>query len=251
MQLAVYAAIRAALEKDTPVAVATIVRGENLGRQVVLTADGRHVGSLGASALDAEIMRRALALLSTFQCERVTLDQAPIEVFIECHGPRPTLVIVGAVHVAITLVQLARVLGFRTVVVDPRGAFATRERFPDVDDLLVEWPAEAFERVRLNEATSLAVLSHDMKIDVPALVHGLRSRVPYIGALGSRTTQAKRAAALRAEGVSAEDIERIHSPIGLDLGGRRAQETALSIMAEIVAVSHGIGSRFTVSSSGD
>ena len=147
--------------------------------------------------------------------------------------------IVGAVHAAIPLITFAATLGFRTFVVDPRTAFATPERFAHADRLIAEWPDRAFAEIALNEATYVALLSHDLKLDLPALRLTLRSAVRYIGALGSKKTQAKRVAALVEEGFTDAEIARIHSPIGLDLGGRRPEEIAVSIIAEIVAVSHG------------
>ena len=137
------------------------------------------------------------------------------------------------------LIHFANRLGFRTLVIDPRTAFATPERFAHADELIAEWPQEALARVKLDAATYVAVLSHDLKIDTPALVAALDSPARYIAALGSKKTHAKRVAALREAGVADEAIGRIRSPIGLDLGGRRAEEIALSVIAEIVAASHG------------
>ena len=166
---------------------------------------------------------------------------AHADVFLEILSRRPTLTIVGAVHIAVPLVALARLLGYHVRLVDARRAFATRERFPDVDDIIVAWPQDAFtpETLRLQDA--LVILTHDPKFDVPALEAGLRSPVGYIGLLGSTTTQAKRHAALRESGFEEEDLQRIHGPVGLDLGGRRPAEIALAIMAEIVATRNASG----------
>jgi xanthine dehydrogenase accessory factor len=245
VETAIYASLKEALEAERPVALATIVDGPDVGRQVVFGVEGAQTGTLGSKALDEAALARAMELLPTFQCEKLALSDGRVrmDVFVEWHGPRPKLVIVGAVHVAIPLVHLARLFGYRTIVVDPRSAFATRERFPHADEVLAEWPDEAFARTPLDRATAVVVLSHDLKIDVPALVLALQSSASYVGALGSKKTQSKRVAALETAGVGTFDISRIHSPIGLNLGGRRAEEIALSIMAEIVAASHGIGSR--------
>ena len=153
--------------------------------------------------------------------------------------PQPLLVCVGSVHISIHLTRMAKMLGYRTVVVDPRGAFATEERFPFVDELGHAWPQEAFETLRLNEATALCALTHDPKIDVPALAAGLDSPAFYIGSLGRRTTQLSRYRQLVREGYSDEAIARVYGPIGLDLKGREPAEIALSVMAEITAVRHG------------
>jgi xanthine dehydrogenase accessory factor len=159
--------------------------------------------------------------------------------FVEAFVPRPRLVVVGAVEVARWLVRLAAEVGFETVVVDGRPAFATAERFPSVDDLLVEWPDEAFERLGVGPTDSIAILSHDPKFDEPAIVEAFRRGCRYVGAVGSRKTQEGRRDRLRQAGVSDDDLARLHGPIGLDLGGRDPGETALAILAEVVAARRG------------
>jgi xanthine dehydrogenase accessory factor len=155
--------------------------------------------------------------------------------FIEAYPMRPRLVVVGAVEVARTLVRLARELGFETVVIDGRAAFATPERFPDVDQLVVGWPDEVAESIGLGPADAVAVLTHDVKFDEPAIVEALRRGCRYVGAVGSKKTQADRRARLRDAGVTDEELDRLRGPIGLDLGGRAPAETALAILAEVVA----------------
>lgn len=153
---------------------------------------------------------------------------------------RERLLIVGAVHIAVPLIGFARSLGFETVVIDPRGQFASDERFPDAPDrMVVEWPQKALADVGITEETYIVVLTHDPKIDDVAIAEALRSPAAYIGALGSRTTQASRRAALLALGFSEADLERIHGPVGLAIGARSPEEIALSIMAEIVQVRNG------------
>jgi len=152
-------------------------------------------------------------------------------------SPRERLLIVGAVHIAIPLVRFAKSLDFEVVVVDPRSALATAERFPDApDQMIVGWPDDVLPSLTLDASTYAVVLTHDPKIDDAALVHFLRSRVAYIGALGSRVTQAKRRAFLLESGFSDAEIDRIHGPVGLNIGARSPEEIALSIMAEIVQV---------------
>ncbi|WP_302389737.1 XdhC family protein [Eggerthella sinensis] len=153
--------------------------------------------------------------------------------------PQPLLVCVGSVHISIHLTRMAKMLGYRTVVVDPRGAFATEERFPFVDELVHAWPQEAFETLRLNEATAFCALTHDPKIDVPALAAALDSPAFYIGSLGRYTTQLSRYRQLVCEGYDDAALSRVFGPIGLDLKGRAPAEIALSIMAEITAVRYG------------
>jgi xanthine dehydrogenase accessory factor len=149
------------------------------------------------------------------------------------------LVCVGGVHIASELVKLAKNLGYWTVVVDPRSVFPTPERFPQADQLIDRWPQEAFGSLAIDANTAICALSHDPKIDVPALELALRSDAFYIGSLGRSTTQAKRYQDLRTRGLEHEAIDRIHGPIGLDLGGRAPEEIALSIMAQITAARYG------------
>jgi xanthine dehydrogenase accessory factor len=146
----------------------------------------------------------------------------------------------GAVELAAALSKLGRALGWRTYVVDPRERYLTRERFPDADELIAGWPAEAFARIGgINESTAVAVLTHDPVLDDPALDVALRSSAMFIGAMGSRRTQGRRRERLREAGLSEAEVGRLSGPIGLDLGARTAMETAMSILGEIVAVAHG------------
>ena len=210
---------------------------------LVVRDDGRLTDAAGASgttgdpATDAELIRGSLEALGRGTSR--TIAAGDRQYFVEVFPVRPRLVIVGAVQVAIALVRLARELGFETVVVDGRQAFATRERFPDVDRLVVGWPDEVAEEIGLGPADSVAVLSHDVKFDEPAILEALRRGCRYVGAVGSRKTQGDRRARLLEAGVTAAELARLHGPIGLDLGGRAPAETALAILAEIVAARHG------------
>ncbi|MCC7229450.1 MAG: XdhC family protein [Fimbriimonadaceae bacterium] len=159
--------------------------------------------------------------------------------FLQAFTPREQLLIVGAVHIAVPLVQFARTLGFETIVIDPRAQFATAERFPvPPDRFVVEWPESALAGLEITSATSVVVLTHDPKIDDVALAMLLRSPARYLGALGSRTTQRRRRETLAADGFSEDEIQRIHGPIGLAIGAKTPEEIALSILAEIVQVRH-------------
>lgn len=162
------------------------------------------------------------------------------ELFINVFNPTPRLIVVGAVHIAQQLVPMARALGHEVVVLDPRSAFATEERFGDTR-IVREWPDEALPEIGLDARTAVIALTHDPKIDDPALILALASDAFYVGALGSRKTNAKRVERLVQAGVPAADIERIHAPIGLDIGAQGAAEIALSIVAEITAVQRGKG----------
>jgi xanthine dehydrogenase accessory factor len=158
------------------------------------------------------------------------------DLFIDVLLPPASLVMIGGVHIAVALTAMARALGYRSVVVDPRRAFANPERLPDADLILNTWPDQAFDDLDLNENSAVAALTHDPKIDDPALQRALKSPAFYIGALGSNKTQARRRARLLAAGLSEQDLARLHGPIGLDLGGRSPAEIALAILAEVVAV---------------
>jgi len=159
--------------------------------------------------------------------------------FIEPFRRPAHLIIVGAIHIAIPLHRLAKLMGYRVTVIDARAKFATKERFPDADELIVAWPDEAMSRLTLDSSTYVVILTHDPKFDLPALRAVLGKDVGYIGAIGSRKTNENRFAALREEGFTEEQLSRVHGPVGLDLGGRGAEETALGILAEITAVRFG------------
>jgi xanthine dehydrogenase accessory factor len=223
----VHRSLLAALEAEETVALATRLDGAG---HLLAWADGRLVGD---HSLAPELTSLFPGPAAEF---RQTLEG---DVFLEVLTPPATLVIVGAVHVAVPLVTLAQVLGFRVKVVDARRAFASSERFPTADDLIVAWPQDALKAENLTPQHHIVILSHDPKFDLPALQIALRSRAAYVGLIGSRSTQAKRKAALREAGFGEEELARIHGPVGLDLGGRKPAEIALAILAEIVAVQHG------------
>ena len=210
--------------------------GEPPAAALRVAADGTLGGTTGSPAADAEVVRAARAALAEGRSATVTVSGR--QYFLETYPAAPRLVVVGAVQVAMPLVDIAHVLGYLTVVIDGRAAFATRERFPDVDRLVVGWPDEVADEIGLGPADAVAVLTHDVKFDEPAIVAGLRRGCRYVGAVGSSKTQADRRARLRAAGLTEPELARLRGPIGLDLGGRAPAETALAIMAEIVAERH-------------
>ena len=161
------------------------------------------------------------------------------DLFVEPFRRPAHLVIIGAIHIAIPLHRLAKLMGYRVTVIDARKKFATKDRFPEADELIVAWPDEAMKKVRIDNSTYVVILTHDPKFDLPALRSVLQEEAGYIGAIGSRKTNQNRFDALRAEGFTEEQLSRVHGPIGLDLGGRGAEETALGILAEITAVRFG------------
>jgi xanthine dehydrogenase accessory factor len=235
--------VQAAIGVGTPAAIVTIIHGPPgyLGRELFYTGSEKVEGGLG-SELDEMSRQYAEICLqsgqsSIFQAKSVSGEE--IRLFVDVISPPPQLVMVGGVHIAITLASLAKTLGYRTVVIDPRRAFGNLERFPHADRLIQAWPQEAFAQVTLTRSTAVAMLTHDPKIDDPALKIVLDSPAFYIGALGSRKTNEKRRQRLLEGGVSEEKLARLHAPIGLQLGGRTPEEIALAIMAEIVAVRYG------------
>jgi xanthine dehydrogenase accessory factor len=222
-------------------ALITVVRSEadvRLGAKLLVLADGAMSGSLGDAALDELARADAEELI---WIERSELrEHEGVTLFVDVTGPPPRLVVFGAVDFAAALCRVASAAGWRPFVVDPRSRFATPERFPEAEAVIADWPAEALARIGgIDKATYLAVLTHDPKLDDAALIAALESDAPYIGAMGSRRAQAKRRERLVAAGVSEAQLERIAAPIGLDLGGTSAEETAVSIMAELIAVRNG------------
>jgi xanthine dehydrogenase accessory factor len=215
--------------------------GEAPHPALVVHDDGRLEGSLGSRSADDALVEAALAALRAGTSR--TLEIGGSQVFVEAYPARPRLVVVGAVEVARTLVRLARELGYETVVVDGRAAFATEARFPGVDRLVVGWPDEVADEIGLGPSDAVAVLTHDVKFDEPAIVEALRRGCRYVGAVGSRKTQADRRARLLEAGVTPDELARLRGPIGLDLGGRLPAETALAILAEVVAERRGGGGR--------
>lgn len=212
----------------------TMLEGPLLGAKVLIDADGGRWGSFGSPELDDEAARFADELLWTDTSERHG------SMFIDVVAPAPRLILFGAVDIATHLCTLARDCGWRPYVVDPRARFATPERFPDAEEVIAAWPDEAFAQIGgIDPATSIVVLTHDPKLDDAALTIALRSPARFIGAMGSRRAQATRRERLLAAGMGEDELERLSAPVGLDLGAIAREETALSILAEVVAARHG------------
>lgn len=232
-----FQALRQDLLAGNAVVLTTALGGAQAGTRQLRRANGAVLGNLNFEACECreleEVERSALA-----KGEPGAHELYGVPVFVQPYLPPPRLIVIGAVHTAVPLVTIAQTLGFTTTVVDARAAFATRERFPGADELLVEWPDTALARLEPDPNTAVVVLTHETKFDEPALTAALGSPAGYIGAIGSRATSADRLVRLRALGYTSEQLERIHGPIGLDIGGATPAEIALSIMAEIVAVRH-------------
>ncbi|MBI4608182.1 MAG: XdhC family protein [Candidatus Rokubacteria bacterium] len=231
--LTYYEILRAHAEQGGRSALITRLDGPNNGAKLLLLDTGRTEGTLGEPFLDRRFVAEAQECMARGVSKTLFLEG--IRCFVESFGPPSTLLVVGAGHVAMPLVSLARVLGFRTIVVDGRPRFATRERFPDVDRLEVGIPSEVVKSLPLTPATALVLVAHDYKYDLPVLRHALASPIGYIGMLGSTRRGNAILNLLREEGIPEGQLARIRVPIGLDLGAQSAPEIALAILAEVLA----------------
>lgn len=244
------AEVVADIRAQRPVAVATLVGGDagRLGRRLVVWPD-RISGSLGTEGLDVAVTDDARGMLAGGMTgvrrygpngERRVDDVA---IFVSSYAPPPRMIVFGAIDFAAAVARIGKFLGYRVTVCDARPVFATNKRFPDADEVMVEWPHKYLSRTTVDERTIVCVLTHDPKFDVPLLEVALRLPVAYVGAMGSRRTHEKRLAQLREAGLTDAELSRLASPIGLDLGARTPEETAVSIAAEIVAMRWGGGGR--------
>lgn len=240
----VVASALAAAARGEAAALARIVSGpaELLGRALLVRSDGSHEGGFGAHPeLDRTVVAEASAFLDAGRTGTLEIGEqgsrcgAPLTVLIESSVPPPRMIVFGAIDFASALVRIGKFLGYHVTVCDARPVFATRTRFPEADEIVVEWPHVYLERTAVDGRTVLCVLTHDAKFDVPLLRLALRLPVAYVGAMGSRRTHLDRNRRLREVGVSERELARLRSPVGLDLGARTPEETALSIAAEIVA----------------
>ncbi|WP_406089403.1 XdhC family protein [Streptomyces sp. NBC_01013] len=243
--------LRAALSaagRDEPAALTRVVRGPGglLGRPLLVRGDGSYEGSLdGRPSLDRRAAAEAQALLDAGRTGTVEIAEdgtscpGGLTLFVESSVPPPRMIVFGAVDFATALVRVGKFLGHHVTVCDARPVFATRARFPEADEVVVDWPHRYLGSTTTDERTVLCVLTHDARFDIPLLETALRLPVAYVGAMGSRRTHAERNHKLREAGVSEAELGRLRSPIGLDLGARTPEETALSIAAEIVAERRG------------
>lgn len=245
---AVLATALAAAAGGETAALARVVSGpaDLMGRALLVRPDGSHEGGFGAHpGLDRTVAAEAAALLDAGRTATVEIGEqgsrcgAPLTVLVESSVPPPRMIVFGAIDFASALVRVGKFLGHRVTVCDARPVFATAARFPEADEIVVEWPHRYLERTEVDSRTVLCVLTHDAKFDVPLLRLALRLPVAYVGAMGSRRTHLERNERLREVGVTEMELARLRSPIGLDLGARTPEETALSIAAEIVAERRG------------
>ena len=240
------AEVRRRVEAEEAVVVATVVAGPSgAGQRILIYPDGSTRGSLGSAELDRRAgtdYREQLLKSESKTIEYTDVDGVPGDtlVFYDVYPSPDRLLVFGGVHVAVPLVELAKTLGFRTTVIDARGQWATRERFPNADEIAVSYADEFLDSTRLDLSTYVVVLTHDPKLDDPAIIRAVQHDVRYIGAIGSRRTHAGRIERLKAAGITDEQIAKIHAPIGLDIRARNPEEIALSILGEMVAAKNGV-----------
>ncbi len=233
-----------ALAEQSPVAVATVVEGSNVGGKL-LVAPRDHVGTVGNEDLDRAVVEAARGMLEGGRTDTIHFGprgqrrMEDVTVFVQSFAPPPRMYVFGAIDFASAVARIGKFMGYRVTVCDARAVFATRDRFPSADEIVVAWPDEFLKTAPVDTRTVICVLTHDPKFDVPVLKEALKTPAGYIGAMGSRRTHNNRSARLKEEGVSDEELARISSPVGLDIGARTPEETAVAIAGEIVALRTG------------
>lgn len=244
----IYEQWRAAIDDHRPVAIATVIEGPNIGAKIIVGDAIEPNGTLGDPDLDRVVTRDTIGELAGGRTgvrhygSHGEARETVVSVFIESFAPPPQMLVFGAVDFTAALVRVAKILGYRVTVCDAREVFATKRRFPHADEVVVDWPHRLLEKVgdRLGPRDAVCVLTHDHKFDVPAIKAALATDVGYLGAMGSRRTAAERLVRLADADVDMDAVERrLHAPIGLDLGGRTPEETAIAICAEIIAARTG------------
>lgn len=242
MSSSIYESLRDAVSDEAPIALATLIDGPGTGAKLLVRPDGSIEGTLGNPDLDRVVSRDATGELAAGRSgirhygAHGEAREGAVSVFIESFAAPPKMLIFGAVDFTAALARVAKVLGYRVTVCDAREVFATSARFPMADEVVVDWPDRLLADVgdELGSRDAVCVLTHDAKFDVPAVTAALATDVGYIGVMGSRRTHDDRTARLREAGVDQAGLDRLRSPIGLDIGARTPEETAISIVAEII-----------------
>jgi len=236
--------VAADVRDGNPVAVATVIEGAHGGRRLIVRPDSVE-GSLGSDRLDAAARDDVRGMLSQGKTGIVRYGpdgerrMDDIAVFVSSYAPRPRMIVFGAIDFAAAVARVGSFLGYRVTVCDARPTFATKKRFPDADEVVVEWPHRYLKNTSVDPRTVVCVLTHDPKFDVPLLEIALRMPLAYVGAMGSRRTNDDRLARLRELGLTEDELARLRAPIGLDVGARTPEETAVSIAAEIISAHWG------------
>lgn len=239
----IYSRLTKAIRDKEAVALLTQTAGPNVGAKI-LASDDEVVGTLGDDALDKVAVAEALEMLqhgaiATRKWGPHGQEGDDVEVFIQSFAPPPLMYVFGAVNLASAVVKIGKFLGYRVTVCDARKVFATKERFPEADEIVVQWPNEFLEAAKVDRRTAICILTHDPKFDIPLLQVALKSKAGYIGAMGSRRTHAKRIDNLLQEGVTEEELDRIQAPLGLDIGAKQPEEVAVAVAAQIIANRYG------------
>ncbi|HEX6287152.1 MAG TPA: XdhC family protein [Acidimicrobiia bacterium] len=232
-------AIEELLDAELFGSVVTVVDGPSVGEKAVVDSNGKVIAGSVPAAISSDVLEDAITLMSHEQHR--TLDYGDHSVFIETLAPPPDLIIFGAVHIGQALTSFGTQMGYRVTVVDSRAPFVTEDRFPAAHKLLVGWPRDLMDQLTFDRRTWVVVLSHDPRHETPPLEAALKADTRYIGAMGSRRTHDLRVERLQELGFGADDIARIHSPVGLDIGAETPQEVAVSILAEMTLVRYGAG----------
>lgn len=238
-----YSALNRAIREKESAVLLTQTVGPNLGAKFLVTDDGT-IGSLGNSDLDGVAAGEAREMLlhgaiGTRKWGTNGEEGADVEVFIQSFAPPPLMYVFGAVNLASAVVRMGKYLGYRVTVCDARPVFANKERFPEADEIVVQWPNEFLETAKVDKRTAICILTHDPKFDIPLLEVALKTNAGYIGAMGSRRTHAKRVANLIDVGITDEELDRIQAPLGLDIGASQPEEVAVAVAAQIIAMRYG------------
>ena len=235
-----------ALAEQSPAAIATVIDGPEgvVGGKILVTSED-HTGTAGNEDLDKAVIEASRGLLEGGRTETVHFGprgqrrMEDVTVFVQSFAPPPRMYVFGAIDFASAVARVGKFMGYRVTVCDARPVFATRDRFPTADEVIVAWPDEFLKTAEVDKRTVICVLTHDPKFDVPILLEALKTDAGYVGAMGSRRTHNNRTARLKEEGITDEQLSRISSPIGLDIGARTPEETAIAIAAEIIALHTG------------
>ena len=224
-------------EERIPVMLLILLSGKKFGHSCILeNRDGKIDGN-AAAWVDRKLFPKLEEIMRTESSQ--IIETTAGRIYVDVVKPTPRLVVIGGAHVSIAFVKMANLLGYYTILIDPRKTFATDERFPEIDEMHGVWPREGMEKIKLNRSDYMLLASHDDKLDLPAASAALNADVSYIGMLASRTTKARRFKLLAEEGFPMEQIEKIHAPVGLDIGARTPEEIALAMLAEITAHRYG------------
>ena len=224
-------------DERMPFMLLVMLSGKKFGHSCILENRDGKIDSNAAAWVERGLFPKLEEMMRTESSQ--IIESTAGKIYVDVGKPAPRLVVIGGAHVSIAFVKMAKLLGYYTVLIDPRKTFATDERFPEIDEMLGEWPVEGMEKIKLNSADYVLLASHDDKLDLPAASAALKAKATYIGMLASRMTKARRFELLAEEGFPMEQIEKIHAPVGLDIGARTPEEIALAMLAEITAHRYG------------